>query len=90
MYKDDSIVSQELGKNPRKQESCRDSREQESWKNCKKKRIRQELQKPKIQTRSQEHKNLGWRVISCLASQDWIYMSLARKSRSVFSGKNLV
>jgi hypothetical protein len=56
------------------QEPCKNSRKQESYKNCKKK---------KNQTRIQEHKNLG------LARQDWVYMNLARKSRSVFSGKNL-
>jgi len=56
----------------------------------KKKRIMQELQEKKNQARIQEHKNLGWREISCLTSQDSVYMDLARKSRSVFSGKNLV
>jgi hypothetical protein len=57
----------------------------------KKTKVIQELQEKKSQTRIQEHKNLGWRGISWLASQDCIYMNLARKSRSVFfSGKNLV
>ncbi len=36
------------------------------------------------QARIQEHKNLDWRCTSCLASQDSVYMDLARKSRSVF------
>jgi hypothetical protein len=50
----------------------------------------QELQEKKNQARIQEHKNLGWQVTSCLASQDSVYMDLARKLRSVFSDKNLV
>ena len=53
-------------------------------------RIMPELQEDKNQVRIQEHKNLAWRDISCLASQDCIYTNLARKSRSVFSDKNLV
>ncbi len=54
------------------------------------KRIRQEFQEKKNQARIQEHKNLGWRRTSCLASQDSVYMDLARKARSLFSDKNLV
>jgi hypothetical protein len=50
----------------------------------------QELQEKKNQARIQEHKNLGWRVTSCLASQDSVYMDLVRQSRSAFSDKNLV
>jgi hypothetical protein len=65
----------------------------------KKKRIMPEFQgkkshknskKKKNQARSQEYKILAWRGNSCLASQDSVYMDLARKSRSVFSDKNLV
>ncbi len=63
------------------QESCKNSRKQESDKNWKKK---------KNQIRIQKHKNLDGRDISCLAGQDWVYMNLAGKSRSVFSDKNLV
>jgi len=55
-----------------------------------KKRIIQELQEKKNQARIEEYKNLDWRGTSCLASQDSVYMDLARKSRSVFSDKNLI
>jgi hypothetical protein len=67
-------IRQEL----QEQDSGKNLRKKESCKNYKKNRIRQ------------EHKNLGWREISCLVSQDSGYMDLARKSRSLFSGKNLV
>ena len=62
----------------------------ESGKKVKKKEPGKNVKKKKNQTRIQEHKNLAWRDNSCLASHDSVYMDLARKSRSVFSGKNLV
>ena len=74
----------------RKQESCQNGKKQESYQKSKKTRIMQEWQEHKNQTRIQEHKNLAWRDISCLISQDSVYTNLARKTRSVFSGKNLV
>jgi hypothetical protein len=52
--------------------------------------VRQEIKKKKNQARKQEYKNLFWRVISCLASQDSVYTNLARKIRSLFSDKILV
>ncbi len=56
----------------------------------KKKKSGKKSKKKKNQARIQEHKNLGWRRTSCLASQDSVYMDLARKARSLFSDKNLV
>ena len=83
----------------RKQESCQnrkktriipEKQETRIMQELQETRIMQELQENKNQTRIQEHKNLAWRDISCLISQDSVYMNLARKTRSVFSGKNLV
>jgi hypothetical protein len=79
-------INQEL----QEKDSGKNSRNQESDKNCKKKRIRQEVKKIKNQSRRQEHKNLVWRGISCFVRQDSVYKNITRRSRSVFSGKNLV
>jgi hypothetical protein len=70
-------INQEL----QEKDSGKNSRNQESDRNCK---------KIKNQSRRQEHKNLAWRGISCLVRQDSVYKNTTRRSRSVFSGKNLV
>jgi len=60
-----------------------------SGKNFTKKESSKKYKKKRNQARIQEYKNLAWRYISCLIRQDSVYMILARKLRSVFSGKNL-
>ena len=64
---------------PDKKESGKKVKKKEPGKNVMKKRIRQEQKNTRI---------LPKETFPCLNSQDSGYMDLARKSRSVFSGKN--
>ncbi len=73
----------------RKKNKTRSSRKTRFGKNFKKARTRQEIQEKKESVRISRTQESCLKKISCLISQDSVYMNLARKSRSVFSDKNL-